>query len=120
MAAYNTILVDAECPRCLAHGLIEAQTHIASSFDGDATGRFCLREYRAGQRMAWWPEGDPRFEEWATNADPRRPAIVTEACYATCRHCGAELYAVVEFDALVVKAVLDLGLDRDWPRDLTK
>jgi len=118
VAAYNTILLDAECPRCHERGAIEAQTHIASSFDGDATGRFCQRVYRVGQRMAWWPEDDLRFEAWAENADPSRPDVVTEACYATCRHCGSELYAVVEFDALAVKAVPDLGLERDWPTKL--
>ena len=105
MAAYNIIVVDAECPHCHDRGLIDAQTHIAASFDGDATGWFCLREYRTGQKMAWWPEGHPRFEAWAN---------------ATCRHCKTELYAVVEFDAPVVRSVSDLGLERDWPRDLRK
>lgn len=69
--------------------------------------------------MAWWPEGDRRFAAWA-EADPGRPGVVTETCYASCRHCGAELHAVVEFDALMVKGVSDVGFVGDWPSDLRK
>jgi hypothetical protein len=120
VAAYNWILFDVACPACGKVARIEAQTHVASSFDGDQSGRFCHRDYRLGETIAWWPRNDDQFASWAESADPSRPEVVTEACYATCTACARKLYAVVEFDGLVVRRVSEVGLEADWPRGLQR
>jgi hypothetical protein len=111
-------------------GEVRCQTHVASSYRGDASGRFHDRAYRVGEAMAWWPRGDRRWGEWrvwggrggvsdregeageAGEADEEREE---EACYADCAACGAELYVIVRFRAAVVEWVLGIGRVEDWP-----
>jgi len=120
MAAYNWIEVEASCPACQALATIRCQTHIASSFDGDGSGRFCHRTYRLGEAMAWWTPDDNRFSGWSADADPKHRPAVEEACYALCEHCKAELYAVIAFENLVPRKLLATGLERDWPDNYSK
>ena len=116
MGSYNWIVFKNECPACQRLAKIHAQTHIASCYDGDESGRFHDRDYQIGQKMAWWPPEHIHFDTWSKYSDPKHsPAGVVEACYATCSHCGAELYAVIEFKDLVPTRVSSIGLESDWP-----
>ena len=100
---------------------MHAQTHVASSYDGDETGRFHDRYYELGQRMAWWPKGHPKFGSWTTGAHSATTEIeAVEACYSSCLACKAELFAIVQFQELVPKAIIGFGLEREWPDGFSK
>lgn len=120
MAAYNWIEVEASCPACEALSTIRCQAHVASSFDGDESGRFCHRTYRLGEAMAWWAPEDNGFNDWSENGDQNHLPDVHEACYASCENCKAELYVVIAFENLVPRKVLAFGLERNWPDDYWK
>jgi len=106
VGAYNWIAVDAQCPACGALARIRCQTHVASDYGGDSTGRFHDREYALGQKMAWWPPGHERFESELANE---------EACYSECGSCGADLCVVIRFRELVPEAVVSITREEDWP-----
>jgi hypothetical protein len=116
MAAFNTIRLSGLCPAHGRQAQISAQTHVASSFDGDDRGRFLGHTYSLGERMRWWSSGSP---DW--RADTRKDIHdesanrCEEACYATCEECGAELCVVLEFIDLAPVAVLAITLENDWP-----
>ena len=119
MSAYNWISFDSDCPVCQRDTTIKAQTHVASDYDGDDSGRFHDRLYRLGETMRWWPEQHPRFSEWKNEGFPnrseRRGDECEEACYARCEACGAKLCAVIEFRRMSPVRILKLGLEDDWP-----
>ena len=120
MGAYNWIRFEARCPQCRASSPIKAQCHIASSYDGDDSGRFHDRTYVVGQAMAWWPRADRRWSSWTdtNNTLPEGPeGVVRECCYARCETCGVELYAVIEFRDLMVGRIVDVGVESLWPPD---
>ena len=48
MAAYNWVVVDETCPACGKRSRLRCQTHVASDYSGDASGRFHDREYHLG------------------------------------------------------------------------
>jgi hypothetical protein len=134
VSAYNFVLVCVCCPACGKEAPLLCQTHVASSFDGDETGRFCDRSYNLYERMVWWPREDPRFEDWprAEHSELRDPRLLdaigppeppddayeaAEACYARCELCGCdELFAVIAFRNVAAVAVLAAGWETDWPR----
>lgn len=104
MGAYNWVEYEDYCPACAMCITIHAQIHLASSYDGDESGRFFDRTYRPGDRMAWWSKGDPRFDGWRDD----RGDLVTasEECLAECPDCSAVLVAVIEVSNFVIdKAV---------------
>ena len=97
MASYNWIIDTAKCPACSHKAEIRTQTYIASSYDGDDTGRFHDREYKIGEKMAWWERNHQNFAEWLESRDRNHsPAKVVEACSTNCVECGAELYAIIK------------------------
>lgn len=109
MAAFNWILIDTACPACARSALVRCQTHVASSYDGDSSGRFHDREYRVGQRMAWWPPGDPRHDDWLQDHGASGSSLAEEPCYADCTACGAELLVVIRFRDLVPAETLSIS-----------
>ena len=113
MAAFNYILLEAQCPHCGQQTIQKAQTHIASDFDGDSRGRFVEQEYRLGERMRWFlPEADG-FADWMTwgkSPDGR----VREVCASKCERCGAKVYAVIEFIDVTPVDVLEVGPVANW------
>jgi hypothetical protein len=117
-------MLDETCPVCGLSKGIRAQTHTASDYSGDESGRFHDREYRPGDEMAWWPASDPRFESWRANR--RGPGashdseVDDEACYAECLACHANLYAVVRFRGRRIESVLEIGREADWPDGFLK
>ena len=116
MAAYNWILLETTCPQCGTVGPLRCQTHIASDFGGDQSGRFCHREYVFGQRMAWWSVDDRYYHHWAEeDGEPLPDGSFAEACYADCSHCGAHLCALLRFENLIPCELLRLSLESDWP-----
>lgn len=124
MGAYNWIEIEAECPVCKQTGLLRAQTHVASDFDGDARGRFCHRVFSVGDRMFWWDERDPKYKDWKrSNWSDYKTMLKeydrdasTECCHTTCTVCGSrDLFAIVHFQSLVVSKVLAVGLDSNRP-----
>lgn len=119
MSAFNEIVFQARCPACSADTTVRAQTYVASSFDGDERGRFCGHDYRLGSRMLWWPTGHKDYDAWrsadTTVSDPQDRQVVSEACYATCTRCNAELVAVVRFRMIVPIAVDYLASVTQWP-----
>lgn len=121
MGAFNEVEFDATCPVCGQQARIRCQTHMASSMGGDENGRFCLRSYRIGDRMAWWDPADPRYPEWRAGncleppCDPD-PACDREACYGQCLRCNAELYVILRVCDLVIVEHLEIGPAANWPR----
>jgi hypothetical protein len=120
MAAYNWIHTDATCPSCQEMATIRCQTHIASSFDGDETGRFFDRVFSIGDKMPWFPEGHPEYETWCFEGDPWTVEDAREACYSTCQKCHAELYAVIQFSHFTPVRVLEIGFQKNWPKGYHK
>jgi hypothetical protein len=119
MAAYNWVVFQATCPVCGRHARVRAQTHVASSFDGDERGRFADREYEIGQALYWWPRTHRAFDTWRdagiVTPDLSEPDRVEDACYARCSGCHAELFAVIVFHVNVPVAVKELGPESAWP-----
>ena len=119
MAAYNWIHFEATCPSCHQGARVRCQTHIASDYGGDETGRFFDREYQLGDKMAWWPEGHKHFrdwrEEWSGDGRNLPPNQAIEACYADCERCTTNLCAVILFENLRPVQITHLTLAADWP-----
>ena len=92
-------MIEATCPACAKDVELRVQTHVASSYSGDASGRFFDRDYRLGQPMAWWPVGDARRAEWreTERAVFDDASSAEEACYASCSACDAELCVVARW-----------------------
>ena len=97
MAAFNWILFDAVCPQCGSVSLIRCQTHIASDYSGDASGRFHDRTYHFGERMAWWPEADPRYSHWAERCVQLARRVILGGVLLGLYNCKAKLCAVIRF-----------------------
>lgn len=110
MGAFNWIEFQGRCPSCATNTTIRAQTHVASDYGGDATGRFHDRTYRLGETMAWWPREDQRFDRWR---EVYEDAI--EACYSNCSACNAELCAVIRFQDRSPIEVRALTTEENWP-----
>ena len=109
MGTYNWVNLEGACPACGIEARIRVQTHIASY------GRFHDRSYGLDARMAWWPQGDRRFDGWTERADPGHLPAIREACYSECQSCKAELCVVLEFQDLRPTRVLRISLESDWP-----
>jgi hypothetical protein len=123
MAAYNWVVVQEPCPVCGLTSEIRAQTHVASDYDGDDTGRFHDREYHIGGKMHWWPASDPRFSEWRASPNRDRTQsseIEEEACYAECPSCHARLFVLLRFNGLRIDQVLAIGREEAWPKGYPK
>lgn len=117
MAASNRVVFDSKCPKCGTVTSIEAQCHVASSFDGDERGRFCGRVYRLNEEMIWWPKSDARWNKWAEGGEPEAGTgdSLQECCYAECTNCGAELYSILRFRPIQPISVIEVGLEEQWP-----
>ena len=123
MSAFNWILSVLRCPSCEQEVRLRCQTHVAADYDGDRTGRFHDREYQVGDKMAWWAEDDPRYEDWKYGGTLNEPQVGesdSECCSAECPKCGAELYVVIQFDGPRATKVLDIGLESNWPTEYAK
>src|SRR5689334_14514003 len=116
MGAFNFINTGMNCPKCGA-GPVMAQTYMAASFRGDASGRFCGRHYAVGEKMRWWPPGGPEFGAWIDRdysllvVDASGREGFEECCPGHCPACGEELYAVIRFVDLTACEVLDFGIE---------
>jgi hypothetical protein len=115
MSAFNWVIFELTCPVCHMNGIIQAQTHIAASYNGDSTGRFHDRKYHIGERMAWWPPDDPNYADWCNNGQCIQADRAREACYASCMSSGCKLCVVLEFVSLVPIRVIELLAEVDWP-----
>ncbi len=118
MGAYNWIHVHATCPTCARNTEIRCQTHVASSYDGDDTGRFFDRTYTLGQQMAWWPRDHKAYDSWRDNGRKDAPTdgeVDWECCYSTCAKCASKLYVVIRFSGPTPVAVESVGFESDWP-----
>ena len=124
MGAYNNILLpNVRCPVCGEITDVTAQTHFASSYDGDDTGRFALRTFRLGEAMPWFPKESPKFGDWRKGAvsivqvgDGR----LQECCYSDCQAHGDQLYAVIEFVDMTPVRLVALRAKKDWPPDFPR
>jgi hypothetical protein len=123
MGAFNWVLITEKCPVCQRNATIRCQTHVASSFDGGADGRFQDREYRLGEKMFWWDESDSKYSAWQIlgrrdgQLDPRS---AEEACYSECTLCRARLYVILGFQDVTPSAVLGIGPEEEWPPEYWK
>ena len=115
MGAYNWITVEAPCPVCGRVTILRAQTHIASSYSGDASGRFHDRTYGLGERVAWFTPPDERSCRWSECADPGHLPLVHEACYSECSDCRADLCVVLAFENASPADVVAVSAECDWP-----
>ncbi len=116
MGAYNLIVLKNVCPACGHTGLFYFQTHVASSFSGDESRRFCHREYNIGERMPWWNAGDPKAwfrtekqPDWMEGADAVGNNMLwdcEEICYGECPACKVELCAAIAFKDVTPVRVL--------------
>jgi predicted protein tyrosine phosphatase len=109
MGVFNWILVDGVCPVCEQEGRIRCQTHIASSADGNETGRFCDREYALGDKMAWWGPGHRRFESWLKDGE------ASEECHSRCVTCEASVIVDIRFSDLRPIQVVSMRKDHNHP-----
>jgi hypothetical protein len=116
MSAFNWIVFQHRCPACGVDTAIRAQCHIASSYDGDISGRFCDKDYQLKQKMAWWSDDHPESKSWADGDNQIAPkSEIIECCYSICMKCNGSLYAVIVFDMLMATSVISLGLEENWP-----
>ena len=118
MSAYNWIIVEARCPSCHKQVELRCQTHIASDYSGNETGRFHDSEYRLGQVMRWWAKQDRRYEDWRArrqSSPPDESDTESECCYTACPACGTNLYAVIQFHGPSPVKLAAVGLETDWP-----
>lgn len=95
MAAFNYIAFRRICPACSNEVSFVAQTHIASDFEGDASGRFANEVYSLGERMRWFSADHPDFETWKTWGG--ESSSVEEECPATCPNCKTRVVALIRF-----------------------
>ena len=120
MGAFNWIIVRETCPQCRNPAELRCQVHIASSHDGDDSGRFHDRTYELGQKMAWWPLTDNRFGQWRVDGrkgEQRDPDLDEEACYTTCSHCQTELCVVIRFHQATPVDVVLVAKAENWPAE---
>ena len=117
LGAYNWITVEATCPVCARSTALRCQTHVASSYAGDGTGRFFDREYRLGDTMAWWAEQDARHANWSQHSRGIGDnwSCIDEACDASCSACGSALCVVLRFRELVIESVVSISRAEEWP-----
>lgn len=120
MAAYNYVVFDETCPACGIRATLRAQTHIASDYEGDKTGRFMENEHKLGERMRWFARDSQDYDTWATWGWLLGTEEVREVCPANCMACGAKLYAVLEFVDVAPVRVREVGMESDWDRATTK
>src|SRR5882672_2539214 len=107
MSAFNDLQFEGVCPACGVNCGLAAQFHCASSFDGDDTGLFCHRSYRVGEDIAWWPRQHAEYDSWIDEATVALlyDDAVRQCCHTTCVTCLSDLYAVLEFIPVKVRAV---------------
>lgn len=106
MGAYNYIVFDAVCPACGVAGAFCAQTHVASSFNGDDRGRFCHRCFELNEPMFWWDRDHPDWSGWIARADcaSQDGSLAIEDCHTDCEHCDSDFMALICFrDAVPVE-----------------
>ena len=123
MGAYNWILMEACCPVCKKQVRLRCQTHVASDYNGDQTGRFHDREYQFGEKLLWWPKEHQNYQEWRVNGRFGEAATGNadaECCYTSCPKCKAELFAIIEFHGPRSVVVKEIGLEGHWPVDYKK
>ena len=124
MSAYNWIVFEGRCPACGTAAMLRAQTHVASSYDGDASGRFHDSEYRLGESMKWWARDDPRFADWPADREFSKPEannqLEEEACYATCPNCKASLCVLLRFHENVPETIIAITTEDNWPEGYPK
>ena len=124
MGAVNTIKIIHTCPLCQRDAELLCQTHMASSFDGDETGRFCHTTYALGEPMRWWNKHNPLYSSWKcgnlleTTGLPDDTDM--ECCYSMCSACEQELYVVISFTDAIPKAVIESGAISNWPLRFSK
>src|SRR6218665_807698 len=116
MGAYNWILSRQKCPACHQITTIKSQLHIAASFDGDESGRFCNREYYLGETMSWFKgPGTPRNCETGNKKEPELPGTDTECCYSSCSNCNFEGYVIVSLKQLKLISITAIEQLDNWP-----
>lgn len=123
MAAFNWIIFDNRCPVCSEMTKIRAQTHVASTFEGDEQGRYCNMTYRPKDKMRWWDKGDERYANWTLGGNRvigDTSDDIRECCYAICSNRNDRLYAIVKFSNLTVEDILEIGPEERWPTDYRK
>jgi hypothetical protein len=121
MSAFNWIEFDGVCPLCNKQRRIRAQTHLASSYDGDERGRFCDVTYHLGEEMHWWNDF-PRRDTWY-ECEPVHVmgnGDIREACYAKCIALDHELFAILEFNNFTPRKVIEIGPEAEWPAGYLK
>lgn len=122
MAAFNWIVFVDTCPHCGKTASIKAQCHVASTFDGDARGRFCNNTYQLNEDMIWWEKDDTRWSQWTVGGQlvSERAGSIDQCCYASCDKCQADIFAVVAFEPIKAVYVKQVGLEKDWPANYEK
>lgn len=113
MAAYNHLHFTSPCPHCGGDSSISVQLHFAASFDGDASGRFCMRHLRLGERLPRFSPRDPRFQRELQDAGARRlgEGDFEEECLGECKACRGEIVALVRITNFIPVRVDGLRAD---------
>lgn len=115
MAAFNYIEFNYMCPNCFSHSKMKAQTHIASDYEGDETGRFMERTYQLGEKMAWYDVYSEEYIDWMTWGKPINNQPVTEYCHTSCMSCQRDLYSLIEFQDITPVKIIEIGLKEKSP-----
>lgn len=119
MGAFNWIALSAVCPHCGNACDIIAQTHIASLYDGNSETRFHDKTYIPGDTMLWYNNTDPKYNTWRQgNCKTALPSrFDSECCYARCKVCQSECFAIIHFNDRVITAVETVGILSEWPEE---
>lgn len=117
MSARNWILSRQKCPACDQITTVKSQLHIAASFDGDESGRFCNREYYLGDRISWFNGPDSRQKHWeaGNKKEPDLPGLDTECCYSSCSACHFEGYVIITLEQLKLVSITAIAHLDNWP-----
>ena len=113
MSSYNVIKFKRICPKCKIETNMNAQLHSVSSYDGDTSGSFCLREYYEGEKLSWWKVHKPDPED---DLNPFLESI-TESCYGKCTVCNSDIVAMIHVEGFKTK-IVKIGLESEWSKEL--
>lgn len=108
MAAFNYVTFAFACPSCGCPANGRVQVHVAADYDGDESGRFMNREYRLGERMAWFSEDDSDPLDWIGFCEKNSNGLYVERSECGCPLCGETRAVEVEFADRVALRILDV------------
>jgi len=108
--AFNTLEpIKIDCPVCDIRSEHQFQFETGADYKGDETGRFCLRFYKVGDKLAWWPSSDARYPLWRQYTENGGDSA-KEQIEMTCPNCRSSLIVSLAFESLYIIGVVDVRI----------